>query len=107
MPGYKHPCKYCDKLVPEDANVCPYCGKKNPVGSFRCPKCRNPIQKDYVACSNCGVSLKINCPNCGKPTFFGEYCDQCNQELVVICKKCKTVQPPISETCIKCKKPLK
>ena len=32
MPGYKHPCKYCGKLVSFDDNVCPFCGKVNPVG---------------------------------------------------------------------------
>jgi hypothetical protein len=23
MAGYKHPCRYCDKLIPADSNVCP------------------------------------------------------------------------------------
>jgi predicted amidophosphoribosyltransferase len=106
MPGYKHPCRYCGKLVSTDDNVCPFCGKVNPVGPQRCPKCRNPIETGQVRCSNCGLSLQINCPNCGKPTFFGDYCQNCNNRLTVICPKCKTEQPPLGEKCIKCGKPL-
>ena len=109
MPGYKHQCNYCGKLIEKDANLCPYCGKVNPLGPMRCPKCRNPIQKDYIVCSNCGLNLKIICPFCGKETFFGDYCDNCNKRLLVICSdtKCKTEQPPLGNTCIKCGKPLK
>ncbi len=107
MPGYKHPCRYCDQLIPSDANVCPFCGKVNPLGPLRCPKCRNPIQKDYKACSNCGLILEIACPKCGETTFFGDYCEHCEASLVVVCPKCKKEQPPVGEKCIKCGKPLK
>lgn len=106
MPGYKHPCKYCGKLVSVDDNVCPFCGKVNPVGPQRCPKCRNPIETGQARCSNCGLSLQINCPYCGKPTFFGDYCQNCTRRLTVICGKCKTEQAPLGEKCIKCGKPL-
>jgi hypothetical protein len=109
MPGYKHPCRYCDKLIEADSNTCPLCGKVNPLGPLRCPKCKNPVVKGYKSCGNCGLGLEINCPACGKSTFFGDYCEGCNARLVVICPnpKCKTEQPPISGSCIKCNKPLK
>jgi hypothetical protein len=108
MPGYKHPCRYCDKLVEEEANVCPFCGKVNPVGPLRCPKCRSPTEKGWVKCSHCDLSLQLSCPCCGKLTFFGDYCDKCGGRLVVTCpnSKCKTVQPPIWTKCVKCGKPL-
>ncbi|MFA5771543.1 MAG: zinc ribbon domain-containing protein [Thermoplasmata archaeon] len=109
MPGYKHLCRYCDKLIPPDSNVCPLCGKINPHGELRCPKCRNPIQKDWKKCNHCGLSLEIACIKCGKITFFGDYCEHCNVRLAVVCpnKKCKTEQPPIGEKCLKCGKALK
>jgi len=108
MPGYKHPCQYCGKLVPPDSNVCPHCGRVNPSG-LRCPKCRNPIRKDWVNCSHCGLPLKVACPKCGKTTFFGDYCEQCSARLLVVCPnpKCKTEQSPIGENCVKCNRPLK
>ena len=109
MPGYKHPCKYCDKLIPEDSNVCPLCGKMDPLGDFRCPKCKTPVKKDWKVCNNCGLKLEIACPSCGKATFFSDYCDVCGKRLTVICpnKKCKEEQPPIGDKCIKCNKPMK
>ncbi len=108
MPGYKHPCNYCDKLIENDANVCPYCGKINPLGPLRCPECRAPIQRDYIKCSNCGLSLKIICPKCKKETFLGDYCDNCKERLTIICKnpECNYEQPPIKKNCKKCGKPL-
>ncbi|MDD5146896.1 MAG: DUF5684 domain-containing protein, partial [Candidatus Pacebacteria bacterium] len=30
--GYKHPCKYCEKLIPPNSVACPYCEKVNPLG---------------------------------------------------------------------------
>ncbi len=107
MVGYKHPCRYCGKLIDADSNLCPYCGKVNPLGSLRCPKCHEPIKKDYKVCPGCGLKLEITCPFCGEKTFFGDYCDKCDERLVVVCPKCKTEQPPIGDKCIKCKKPLK
>jgi len=108
MPGYKHPCRYCGKLIEAEANVCPFCGKINPLGPLRCPKCRNPIEKDYLVCPDCGLKLKILCPKCGKETFFGDYCEACGQRLTVICPnpRCKFEQPPVGENCLKCGKPL-
>ncbi|MCG2725619.1 MAG: zinc ribbon domain-containing protein [Elusimicrobia bacterium] len=109
MAGYKHPCRYCDKLIPPDSNVCPLCGKVNPLGSFRCPKCRSPIKKEWKKCNNCGLDLEIICPKCGKSAFFGDYCFNCDARLTVVCPnpKCKFEQPPISDKCAKCGKPLK
>ncbi|MCL5986789.1 MAG: zinc ribbon domain-containing protein [Actinobacteria bacterium] len=60
MPGYKHPCRYCDKLIEPDTNVCPFCGKVNPLGPLRCPVCQNPIQKEWNSCENCGKPLKVS-----------------------------------------------
>ncbi len=107
MPGYMHPCRYCNEIIPPDSNVCPICGKVNPLGPLRCPKCRSPIQKKYKVCPSCGLSLEITCPHCGERTFFGDYCERCGKRLVIICPKCKTEQPPIAGKCIKCGKPLK
>jgi len=107
MPGYKHPCKYCGKLVSSDDNMCPFCGKVNPVGDIRCPNCRSPIEEGQMRCSHCGFALQTNCFVCGKTTFFGDYCQNCGQRLTVFCPKCKVEQPPIGEKCIKCGKPLK
>jgi len=107
MPGYKHPCRFCNALISADSNVCPACGRANPLGPIRCPKCRNPIEKGWKRCSNCGLSLEITCPKCGKTTFFDDSCEFCNARLVVVCPKCKTEQPPIGEKCVKCGKPLK
>ena len=104
MTGYKHPCRYCDKLIPPDSKVCPLCGKVNPLGPIRCPKCKTPIEKGWKNCPNCGLNLEITCPFCEKNTFFGDYCENCGKRLVVICPnpKCKTEQPPVENKCFKC-----
>lgn len=108
MVGYKHPCNYCDRLVPREARVCPHCGKANPTGPLRCFQCMSPIEKDWLACSHCGQRLQVNCPQCGKATFLGDKCAHCAAPLTVVCpnKKCKHPQFP-GEVCIKCGKPLK
>ena len=106
MGGYKQSCRYCGKLISDDSNVCPYCGKVNPLGPLRCPKCKNPVEREYKVCSNCGQNLEIVCPKCGEKTFFGDYCEHCGARLVVVCPHCKTEQPPIGNKCIKCGKPL-
>ena len=102
MISYKQPCRYCDQLIPPESNICPLCGKVNPLGPLRCPKCSNPVRKDYIVCSNCGLSLRVTCPSCGETTFFGDYCEHCGERLTVICPKCGTEQPPIDNKCIKC-----
>ncbi|HEX3049004.1 MAG TPA: zinc ribbon domain-containing protein [Bacillota bacterium] len=106
MPGYQHPCRYCDQLIPPDSNTCPLCGKVNPLGPLRCQKCRVPIQKGWKSCPGCGLTLETNCPHCGEKTFFGDYCDHCGKELKITCPKCGTKQAPLSECCLQCKKPL-
>jgi RNA polymerase subunit RPABC4/transcription elongation factor Spt4 len=108
MVGYKHPCNYCDKLVPKDAKICPYCGKSDPTGPLRCPICRSPIEPGWLLCSHCGQKLQIRCPQCGKDTLVGDKCVQCSASLMVVCpnKKCKHPQPP-GEVCIMCGKQLK
>jgi len=106
MPGYKHPCRFCNQLVPADSNVCPSCGRLNPIGPDRCPKCRNPIDRKQIACSNCGLSLRVVCPACGQETFFSDQCDACGKKLTIVCPRCKTEQLPSEEKCIRCGKPL-
>lgn len=106
MLGYKHPCKYCNQLIPPNSNVCPLCGKVNPLGPYRCPKCRAPIEKNWKACSRCGLALEITCPSCKKTTFFGDYCQHCDAPLWIECKNCHTVQPITSEKCVNCGKKL-
>lgn len=108
MAGYKHPCRYCDKLIPGDSNVCPICGKNNPL-SLHCPKCKAPVERGWKACSCCGFSLEVICPKCGKTTFLDDYCQHCDATLRIICPnpKCKTEQPIGLAKCIKCNKPLK
>jgi hypothetical protein len=105
--GYKHPCRYCEKLIPPDSSVCPFCGKENPLGPLRCPKCHNPVEKIWKTCSHCGLNLRIVCPYCGKTTFFSDYCEDCGKQLIVTCPHCKFEQPPVSGKCIKCGKSLK
>jgi len=109
MAGYKHPCRYCGKLIPPEAKTCPLCGKINPLGPMRCPKCRNPVEKNWQKCANCGLTLQTVCVQCGKTGFFGDYCEHCSGRLTVICPdpKCKTEQPPLSDTCVKCGRKLK
>lgn len=104
--GYKHACKYCDKMIPPNSRSCPFCGKANPQGPIRCPKCNTPIEKDWKVCNHCDLPLSVKCPSCHKTTFFGEYCEHCDKRLVVTCPHCKAEQPPISDVCKKCKKPL-
>ncbi|HPD55381.1 MAG TPA: zinc ribbon domain-containing protein [Candidatus Paceibacterota bacterium] len=105
--GYKHPCKYCGKLIPPNSTVCPFCEKANPLGPYRCPKCHEPIEKEWQVCPNCNQNLRIVCPYCGKITFFGDHCEDCGARLFVKCPHCGQEQPPLSDNCIKCGKPLK
>jgi len=105
--GYKHPCKYCEKLIPPNSTVCPFCGKANPLGPYRCPKCHEPIEKEWQVCPKCNQNLRIVCPHCGKITFFGDHCEDCGARLFIKCPHCGQEQPPLSDNCIKCGKPLK
>ena len=60
MPGYKHPCKFCGKLVSFDDNVCPFCGGSIQWGLNGALN-ENLIETGQVKCSNCGLMLQINC----------------------------------------------
>ena len=104
--GYKHPCRYCGKLIPPNSLICPFCGKTNPLGPFRCPKCHEPVEKNWQVCAKCNQNLRLVCPSCGKNTFFGDYCENCSARLLVKCPFCGQEQPPISDQCIRCGKPL-
>jgi hypothetical protein len=105
--GYKHPCKYCEKLIPPDSTACPFCEKVNPLGPFRCPKCHEPIEKEWKVCAKCKQNLRIICPFCDKVTFFGDHCEDCGERLLVTCPSCGQEQPPLGDNCLKCGKPLK
>ncbi len=87
MPGYKHPCRYCNKLVLSEASVCPFCGKAGPLSPPRCPKCASPTEKGWKACSNCGFLLEVKCPHCGKITFLDYYCEHCSGKLAIASPK--------------------
>lgn len=100
--GYKHPCKYCGKLIPPNSIACPFCEKTNPLGPDRCPKCHEPIDRQWKVCAKCNQNLRIVCPFCGKITFFGDHCEDCSARLLVTCPNCGQEQPPIGEDCIKC-----
>jgi RNA polymerase subunit RPABC4/transcription elongation factor Spt4 len=106
MPGYKHPCRYCNTLVEKDAEFCPACGKAHPTGPVRCQWCKSPIVPGQAVCSNCGMNLQITCPFCGQATFFGDYCDACGQRLVQPCPHCGSPQALVAQTCEKCRKPM-
>ncbi|MFA6582947.1 MAG: hypothetical protein WCS77_01505 [Elusimicrobiaceae bacterium] len=81
MAGYKHQCRYCGKLVQNDAKVCPACGKTRPTGPLRCPKCETPVEAVDKACGHCGLPLETVCAHCGNKTFFGDYCQSCGEKL--------------------------
>ncbi|MCL5010693.1 MAG: DUF5684 domain-containing protein [Patescibacteria group bacterium] len=100
--GYKHACKYCDKLIPPNSNICPFCKKSNPLGPCRCPKCREPIEKEWQVCAKCNQDLRIVCPFCKKVTFFGDHCEDCGARLLITCPNCGQEQPPLGDKCIKC-----
>ncbi|MBD3206358.1 hypothetical protein GF319_08445 [Candidatus Bathyarchaeota archaeon] len=99
---YKQPCRYCDEPVDSNSHLCPLCGKYNPVGPLRCPLCRSPIMRTFKVCGSCGQSLQVECPSCGRSTFFGEHCDFCGGRLVIRCEICGKEQPPVRDICNKC-----
>ena len=105
--GYKHSCKYCEKLITPNSITFPFCEKTNPLGPERCPRCHEPIEKDWKVCAKCKQSLRIVCPYCEKITFFGDHCEDCGERLLVKCPSCGQEQPPIGDNCMKCNKPLK
>jgi len=60
VPVFKHPCPYCDELIPRDAAACPYCGTQDPFAPKRCPSCRSPIEDlRWSACPRCGAALGV------------------------------------------------
>lgn len=107
MVGYKHPCRYCDQYIPSGSAVCPLCGKETPLGPLRCPRCRNPVQKNWQSCNSCGLELQVECPYCHELTAFTEYCQHCDERLVIKCpnEKCGAEQPPLGDTCVECGEP--
>ena len=46
MPGYKHPYKYCGKLVSADENVCPFCGTLTPLDLQDAPNAELQSKRD-------------------------------------------------------------
>lgn len=110
MPGYKHPCRYCNQLIPPDSNVCPLCGKVNPAAP-RCPKCRSPVEKGWMGgqqptCSHCGLSLTVACPECSQASFLDDYCEHCGARLIICCQHCHAEIPPVGDRCLRCGKAL-
>jgi Double zinc ribbon len=104
MASYKHPCKYCGKLIERDSNFCPFCAQENPLGPMRCPLCRNPVEDGAKICGHCGFSVWSVCKNCGKETFVGDNCKKCGALMTIVCPnpKCRIEQSPTNKKCIKC-----
>ena len=84
MASYKHPCKYCGKLIARDSNFCPFCTQENPLGPIRCPICRYPLEDGAKACGHCGILLWKICESCGKETFLGDKCSYCGTLIIVL-----------------------
>ncbi len=108
MGSYNQFCRHCRQLIPGDAQVCPFCQRVNPLMS-RCPRCQAPTRSTYRSCTVCGLTLEIQCPQCGQTTFFDDYCRHCSAPLTVECPnpKCRLRQAPLGDDCRQCGKPLK
>jgi len=106
--SYKQPCIHCGMLIERDARVCVGCGSHSPFG-YRCPTCLRSVQKGQPVCSQCGRSLMVTCPTCGRPTFTGERCDQCGAGLMIHCTntRCGALQFFDTITCTACGKKIK
>jgi predicted amidophosphoribosyltransferase len=55
-------------------------------GSFKCPKCGATTWGQLKCCPQCGQSLNITCPDCGKSwryIYAGEYkcCPNCGAKM--------------------------
>lgn len=107
MGSFSQICRYCQRLIPGDADFCPHCQRINPLAA-RCPRCRAPIRTSYKSCASCGLELEIQCPRCGRTTFFDDYCQHCSARLTVECPnpKCRLTQASTNEKCCGCGQPL-
>ena len=48
------------------------------------PACKTEDRQDATFCRNCGVSLGLVCPQCGRGLAHdSEFCDKCGAELAV------------------------
>lgn len=84
MAFYKHPCRHCGTLLPEDSRFCSQCGSRAPFTDL-CPTCLREIHREEALCTNCGRPLYVACPHCGGRTFVGETCDMCGKSLMKQC----------------------
>lgn len=80
--------------------------QSQPSGSVALSKMPRADSKSLEKLSRLRVELGNDCPHCGGKTFFGDYCEYCGMELKVTCPKCGNKQAPLSEYCLKCKRPV-
>src|SRR5262245_11794569 len=57
MPGYKHPCPYCDRYIESSVAACPFCGVTDPFTRGRCPDCRHALEPGWTTCPGCGRAI--------------------------------------------------
>ena len=96
MAFYKHPCRHCGALLPEDSRFCPCCGSGAPFGEL-CPSCLREISREMARCSDCGRALYITCPHCGGRSFVGEKCEVCGKSLMKQCPNLRCGQQQFFE----------
>ena len=108
MASYKQPCLQCGTYIDRDVQICPFCQSNSPFG-FRCPTCRVTITKNQWICANCGRSLYVSCPHCGKQTFVQDRCDVCKGSLLKQCqnRRCRASQFFENIRCTACGKLIK
>ena len=55
------------------------------TGAFKCPRCGATTLGDYDNCPECGLSLRIVCPECGHAWRYWEadyeFCPKCGTRI--------------------------
>jgi len=107
MPGFKHPCRFCGKLVDANSAYCPFCARPHPH-QLACPWCLAPIQPDFQVCNKCGKRLIVLCAKCNAPVGpDGDACGQCGTVARYRCPTCAAVVGPGEKECGRCGAKLK
>jgi len=107
MAFYKHPCRHCGTLLPEDSRFCSQCGSRAPFADL-CPTCAGEIHREDSVCTDCGRPLYVACPHCGERTFVSDKCDVCDKSLLKPCTnpRCCQMQFFENKKCTACGKRL-